>query len=56
MGVWLRSLMDRTRDSGSLGGGSIPSGATTPLLLQRGFFAPVQQNALVAVAHLMHYL
>ena len=25
---WLRSLMDRTRDSGSLGGGSIPSGAT----------------------------
>lgn len=25
---WLRSLMDRIRDSGSLGGGSIPFGAT----------------------------
>lgn len=56
MAVWLRSLMDRTRDSGSLGGGSIPSGATTLLLQQRGFFVPLRHAPGVASARLMHYL
>jgi hypothetical protein len=34
----LRSLMDRMRDSGSLGRGSIPFGATFEALALQGFF------------------